>query len=148
MRILVDTSVLGRYSQAAHLSHHVAVTAILKLGDAGHDLRLVPQVIYEYWVVATRPADQNGLGMQPDVVFRRINTLVQLFPLLRDERGVFDPWLDLVHTLPCHGKIAHDARLVAAMLRHNVPALLTFNTRDFARFAGIQVLDPAVLAKD
>jgi predicted nucleic acid-binding protein len=40
------------------------------------------------------------------------------------------------------GKTAHDARLVAAMRRHGVNRLLTFNASHFARFAGITVLTP------
>lgn len=31
----------------------------------------------------------------------------------------------------------HDANIVATMLAYNIPALLTNNTEDFARFAGV-----------
>ena len=41
------------------------------------------------------------------------------------------------------GKNAHDTRLVAAMQRHRVTTLVTFNTPDFARFTGINVFSPA-----
>ena len=41
------------------------------------------------------------------------------------------------------GKMAHDARLVAAMKRHDITHLLTFNDRDFSRFTDIMVVNPA-----
>jgi len=41
-----------------------------------------------------------------------------------------------------HGKLAHDTRMVAAMQRHGLTSLLTFNKSDFSRFAGIHVLSP------
>jgi hypothetical protein len=37
----------------------------------------------------------------------------------------------------------HDARLVAAMLAHGVPQILTLNPRDFQRYTEITVLHPA-----
>lgn len=70
-----------------------------------------------------------------------------LFPPLRDERGVLDRWEELVNAHQVHGKSAHDARLVAAMLRHGFTRLLTFNDRDFARFTEIKAIAPnSVLA--
>ena len=56
MRILLDTNVLGRLSQPGHAMHATAISAVKVLRDGQHELRLVPQVIYEYWTVATRPA--------------------------------------------------------------------------------------------
>jgi len=37
---------------------------------------------------------------------------------------------------------AHDTRLVAAMQRHGLTYLLTFNTGDFSRFTAIHGLSP------
>ena len=39
------------------------------------------------------------------------------------------------------GKNAHDARLVAAMVVHEIESILTFNTGDFLRYEEIRVLD-------
>jgi hypothetical protein len=39
----------------------------------------------------------------------------------------------------CSGVQVHDARLVAAMLVHEVTYLLTLNKRDFMRYPGITV---------
>ena len=52
----------------------------------------------------------------------------------------------LVSTCACHGKVAPDARYVAAMRTHGLDQLLTFNVGDFARFPGLTVIDPASVA--
>lgn len=71
----------------------------------------------------------------------------EAFRLLRDERAVYERWERLVVDYDVGGKSAHDARLVAAMQRHGVSHLLTFNGQDFARFTNITVVDPANAAK-
>ena len=38
--------------------------------------------------------------------------------------------------------VVHDARLVAAMIVHGIPNLLTFNLPDFKRFTEITVISP------
>ena len=73
-------------------------------------------------------------------------TLKQLFMFLPDPPDLFDSWEQLVSRHLCHGKMAHDARLVAAMQLHGVGRILTFNVTDFTRFPGIAVIDPATVA--
>jgi predicted nucleic acid-binding protein len=68
--------------------------------------------------------------------------MLSLFPLLQDERAIFFRWLELVTAHEVSGKPAHDARLVAAMLRHGLMCLLTFNTADFARYSEVTVVHP------
>jgi predicted nucleic acid-binding protein len=52
-------------------------------------------------------------------------------------------WRTLVAERNVLGKPAHDDRLVAAMIRHGVTHLLTFNAADFARFAEVTAVAPA-----
>ncbi len=143
MRMLVDTNILIRIAHLASPDHVTAKQAVIQLIETGAALCLVPQVIYEYWVVATRPALVNGLGMDIVAAERAVLKLAQDFLLLKDERGIFSHWQALVVSHSVSGKTAHDARLVAAMLRHGIGALLTFNSADFARFSAIQVISPA-----
>jgi predicted nucleic acid-binding protein len=112
-------------------------------GDA---LYLVPQILYEFWAVATRPAAVNGLGLPVAVVAAEMARFQSFFPLSFDTPAVFSEWERLVTTHQVVGKNAHDARLVAAMTVHGITHLLTFNTQDFARFMGITVLDPVTVA--
>lgn len=119
-----------------------ALDALDQLGKAGFRSCIVPQVIYEYWVVATRPREQNGLDHRLSHVNRDLERLQQAFLFLRDERAVFEHWHDLVSQHEVRGKNAHDARLVAAIRRHEITHLLTNNDRDFKRFPGITIHTP------
>jgi predicted nucleic acid-binding protein len=147
MRVLVDTNVIIRIADRAATDHAVAEAAAAALRDAHHQLCIVPQNLYEYWVVATRPTEHNGLGMSSESTDAAIEKWIQLFHLMRDERTVFEHWWNLVRDYSVAGKPAHDARLVAAMLRHGIEHLLTFNAADFARYSTIEVLTPGTVVK-
>lgn len=142
MRILLDTNILIRYGDRGQPDHADAVSAVHSLEAGGHEPVIVPQVLYEYWAVATRPADKNGLGMATALVSQTVAEWAEVFSLLRDERGIYGRWHDLATAYDVKGKNAHDTRLVAAMQRHGVTHLLTFNGADFARFPGMTVLAP------
>jgi predicted nucleic acid-binding protein len=103
---------------------------------------IVPQVVYEFWVVATRPREQNGLGLSIADADAAVEERTGVFRLLLDERGVFIRWKELVRRHEVRGKLAHDARLVAAMQRHGIESILTFNAADFQRFTSIKVITP------
>ena len=143
MRILLDTNILLRLGDKSHPMHATATEAVNALHKNGHVSVLVPQVLYEYWVVATRPAAVNGLGMDVTLVDQVLAEWLAVYPLLHDERRVFEIWRDLVTAHQVKGKNAHDTRLVAAMQRHGVQSLLTFNVADFTRFSTIDVYSPA-----
>jgi predicted nucleic acid-binding protein len=147
MRILLDTNVLCRLAERGHPHHVVAENAVTKLRNDQHELCLVPQVLYEYWVVVTRPIAENGLGMASSDVDKAIDFCLDRFALFRDERGIFPVWRELVRQHDVKGKSAHDARLVAAMKRHGLKHLLTFNVSDFQRYQEIELLEAKSIAK-
>jgi hypothetical protein len=103
---------------------------------------IVPQIVYEYWVVATRPLAENGLGLTIAEAEDDVSRIIGQFHLFRDERAILDRWRQLVVQYDVQGKTAHDARLVAAMHRHGALHLLTFNDAHFQRFPGITVVHP------
>lgn len=142
MRLLLDTNVVLRLAQSTSPDHATAKSALLQLVQARVLLCIVPQVIYEFWVVATRPTAVNGLGMDVVTAEKSILGIIQNYQLLRDERGIFEHWRTLVVANGVSGKNAHDARLVAAMERHGLKNILTFNTADFRRFPRIQAFGP------
>lgn len=148
MKVLLDTNALCRRAELHHPHHAVAAAALVRLVAENHQPCLVPQVVYEYWVVATRPCEQNGLGMSSEGVSRTIDAWDGKLAFLRDERRVFDDWRDLVSRYRIKGKPAHDARLVAAMLRHGVTSLVTFNVADFLRYTEIKVYSPEDILHD
>jgi predicted nucleic acid-binding protein len=147
MRVLIDTNILTRVAQKNHSHSNIAAQALERLWNQGHDVRVVPQVLYEYWSVATRPIERNGLGFSAEVASADIDRFKVLFSVLRDERGVLEPWQQIALHYNVIGKQAHDARLIAAMLKHGLTHLLTFNGSDFQRYRGITVLDPLAIAQ-
>lgn len=146
MQVLLDTNILLRHAEPLHPHHAESVEAVDRLHTAGHQLVIVPQVLYEFWAVATRPVAQNGLGMTAAEARAEVTSIQRLFRLLRDERAIYAIWEELVTSIGVHGKQVHDARLVAAMQRHAITHVLTFNMADFLRFRTITVLSPAEAA--
>lgn len=142
MRVLPDTNILLRLVKPDHPQHSAALAAVRRLLQAGHGVHLVPQVLFEFWAVATRPIENNGLGYSAAAAHAEIGRLRSSFVVLEDRPGILDLWLQLAHGRDCKGKTSHDARLVAAMLGHGLTHLLTFNVGDFARFDEVIVLSP------
>ncbi len=145
MNVLFDTNILLRMAQAGHSHHQISIDASAIIYRRGDTPCLVPQVLYEFWVVVTRPLAQNGLGWSALEAASELARLRSLFTLLPDSPSIFGEWERLVTSYQVIGKNAHDTRLVAAMLIHGISHLLTFNLSDFTRFSGITLLDPALV---
>ena len=142
MSFLVDTNVLLRSAQPSHPMHADAARAIVELLARGETLSIIPQNVIEYWAVATRPVEANGLGLSVADTVNDLTRLKGIFQILPDTPAIFTEWEALVGRHAVKGKEAHDARIVAAMLAHRVSNLLTFNTGDFKRYTEINSIDP------
>lgn len=141
--MLVDTSVLLRILQPHHERYPSAEQAIRLLPEQGGELHIVAQVLIELWVVATRPVEQNGLGLTSAQAMAELNRIKGMFPLLPETAAIYPAWEALVTKYAVSGKPSHDARLVAAMQVHGLTAILTFDRSGFKRFPGIEVVHPA-----
>ena len=128
--------------QPHHSLTPVAENAIAVLTRAGEPLTIAVQNLIEFWVVATRPARENGLGMTAEFAQRELARFKELFQVLPESDRILPEWERLVSSYRVSGKNAHDARIVAAMNVNAVEKILTFDASDFARFQEIQVLDP------
>jgi len=146
MHCLLDTNVLLRGLDRSHPKSRVVRRAIIALRRQQNELCLVPQNLIEFWAVATRPVDANGLGMSTDWAAAQLGRMKHFFSVLPDTASALPEWERLVTKHQVVGKKAHDARLVAAMSVHGVPHILTFNGADFSRYAGVTVIEPQSLA--
>jgi predicted nucleic acid-binding protein len=147
MRILLDTNILARMAQPGTAPYRTALDAVTALQLRGDVPCLLPQVLYELWVVATRPVAVNGLGFTAAQADAELAHVLALFPLLLpDTAAIFPEWRRLVAAHQVLGRNAHDARLVAAMAVHGITHILTFNIGDFTRYPGITAVDPAAVA--
>jgi predicted nucleic acid-binding protein len=147
--ILLDTNLLIRMTRASDSGSDVARRAIQSLVAKGERLIIIPQNLYEFWAVATRPSGapptgRNGLGMTANQAGQWLRFFRRRFVLLHDRDNLSSLWQELVERYGITGFRAHDVRLVAAMQSYGIPELLTFNSADF-RSLGIVVRDPAAI---
>ncbi len=59
MTYLEDTNLFLRGAEPAHPMSPQAVEAVETLLDRGEQVVLVPQDLFEFWVVATRPRERD-----------------------------------------------------------------------------------------
>ncbi|HXD86033.1 MAG TPA: type II toxin-antitoxin system VapC family toxin [Urbifossiella sp.] len=144
--ILLDTNILLRFANPIDPAHPVVHKVIVHLLTHGETLCVVPQNVYEFWVVATRPLTNNGLGLSIVECETEVANILAVFQFLSDSSAIYTEWSALVLRHQCRGKVAHDARLVAAMQVHGIASLLTFNSIDFLRYPTINVLEPLAIA--
>jgi predicted nucleic acid-binding protein len=123
-----------------HAEATPATTALLRRGETVH---IIPQNLYEFWSVATREIQYNGLGLSIIDAQAELARLKTLFLFLPDSPAIYPEWERLVTRHAVRGRDAHDTRIVAAMNVHSITHLLTFNKDDFKRFPGITVLLPS-----
>ncbi|TVQ85661.1 MAG: PIN domain-containing protein [Chromatiaceae bacterium] len=139
---LLDTNVVLRLFDRNAPEHEDCKRAVESLQQAGHALVLAPQVIYEFWVVSTRPPEQRrGFGWSADRAAAAVDHLLRGFALRPDSPEVFAGWRDIVRTHRVQGKRAHDARLVAFQQAHRIEHFMTLNGKDFRDLTN-QVLAP------
>lgn len=100
MKYLVDTNILGRLAEPGHPMHQPALDAVKRLASEGHTLHVVPQNLYEFWVVLTRPTAVNGLGKTAAEAATELANVKALFPLLDETPAIYGVWERLVIGTP------------------------------------------------
>jgi predicted nucleic acid-binding protein len=147
--VLFDTSVLVRLANTADRQHAVAQQALTKLEQAGEIVCVAPQNLIEFRNVTTRPLAQNGLGLSLPTAEQQAAKFERDFVLLEEDKIVYGAWKQVVQAIGVIGKQVHDARLVAVCHVCGISHILTFNVRDFVRFAalppGLTVVDPTTV---
>jgi predicted nucleic acid-binding protein len=145
-RYLLDTNILVYLADPANKMHRDCDDAVKALLNRGDELFIVPQNIYEFWAVATRSASLKnaGLGFTASQCLTQVARLENIAQLLDDSAEIYGQWKRLVTTYGAQGKMAHDARLAAAMKAHDLSHILTANAKDFRRFEpeGISIVEP------
>lgn len=118
-------------------------SALIRLVDNLVRPCIATQTLAEYWNRASRPKDDKGLGMHPDIIRERIDKFCRAHTLLRETETTHEIWLSLCSKYGVVGKTVHDARLVALALSHGIHDILTLNTAHFRRFAEMKTHTPA-----
>jgi predicted nucleic acid-binding protein len=142
MQILLDSNILIRWLEPDNSDQIVVKAALDRLMLLKTDLCFTSQNLGEFWNTMTRPANRNGYGLSPEEADIRAKEVETWFDLLPDSLAVHNRWRRLLVDYRVSGVQVHDARLVAAMLVHDVKRILTFNTKDFARYDEIEAVHP------
>ena len=133
-RVFVDTNVLV-YSRFP--ASPMCVPASIKLDElfrATVPVWASRQILREYASSLTKPQNYRIRPVPITDVIRDILHFESVLMIADETAIVTQRWLGLLAAIPCGGKQVHDANIVAIMLVHGVPNLLTHNVADFKRF--------------
>ena len=145
MRVLVDTNILLRSVQPNHPLCSQATYAVSKLIRQKDAVFFCAQNIAEFWNVATRPAERNGLGLSPEEALQEVSNIEKSLTLLPDVPAIYTAWKQIVTAHKVKGVKVYDARLAAIMNVYAVESVLTFNSVDFERFTNVRAIQPSSL---
>src|ERR1700726_931029 len=99
MATLADTNILLRSLHPEHPHYSIAENAPTALRLRNETLYIAAQNLIEFWAVATRSRDENGLGMTTARAAGGIATLRRFFRLLPSTPDVLDAWQRIVANL-------------------------------------------------
>lgn len=142
MSALADTSVLVRLMERDTPLGRAAEATVARYAAADDELFVCARVLIEFWVVATRPKDVNGLELEPVEAADVLTDFIDMFSVLPEPPDIAERWRHLVLAHAVRGKSAHDARLVAVMDAMGINVVVTFNERDFRRYPSITLVKP------
>ena len=135
--ILLDTNIVLRSKQKGSSHYNEVTRNLIALAESDEELIICPQIVYEFYVVATRPIENNGLGLSSKIANTEIENLLETYRMLTENDQVFYNWQKLITAHNVIGKNAHDARIVAFMVSNDIIKLYTLNKKDFERFGSV-----------
>lgn len=140
-RIFVDTNILVYANLARSPFHNQAVAKLKDLESMEVDLVVSRQVLREYLAVMSRP---NTLTeeISTSSLVQDVRNFEASMIVLDEGPEVTAKLLETIDRFSVAGKQIHDANIVATMLTHEVPALLTHNTDDFNRYREVISIMP------
>ncbi|MDE0217834.1 MAG: PIN domain-containing protein [Spirochaetaceae bacterium] len=144
--LFVDTNVLLSATDESRPSHRDACRLIAESGRRGLHLAASGQILREYLVVATRPVQANGFGMDATDATANLNQFLRHVHLYDETDAVARRLRDLGVTCGLSGKRFHDANIAATMATHGIRTLVTEDQADFAAFDEIEPVTIADLA--
>ncbi|MBD2133700.1 MULTISPECIES: type II toxin-antitoxin system VapC family toxin [unclassified Sphaerospermopsis] len=139
---LLDTNIILRFANSQSQEYNLIRNTISEILLRGGQCFITSQVIIEFWVVATRPVNVNGLGWTVEQTTQAVQMLISQFDLLAETPDVFSIWLNLVTTYNISGKRTHDIHILAVMIAHNISHVLTLNPKDFIDVPEITIIHP------
>lgn len=139
--VFIDTNILVYAHQIYSPFHQKATVALQQNAATGTPLCLSRQILREYLAAMTRTSTVTAVTNISSLIADIISFETQ-FLVVEDGAHVTRQLLQLLSQIPCGGKQVHDANIVATMLAHGIPNLLTHNVVDFQRFGSVITILP------
>ena len=76
---LLDTNILLRANDPNSSSYPLIMNVVDMIIRQGGECLITSQILIEFWVVATRPKDVNGLGWTTQTIQQEINQILSQF---------------------------------------------------------------------
>jgi predicted nucleic acid-binding protein len=126
--------------------HLSAVRALETLMKKEETLVVALQNIAEFWNAATRPANNNGLGLTIEEAQAELAKIESFFQILTENADSYSAWKKSLIAQRVSGVQAHDARIASVMETYGVKRIVMFNVADFARYPNVEVVHPEKIA--
>lgn len=139
-KVLVDTNVLLEATDEGRPFHGQALALFLNAPQDGVDLFLGTQVVREYLVVATRPVENNGLGMSPETALENIRRFRKRASLVAETLRAGEVFLEWAGRFEIRGKKLHDLQILATASVAGMDALITANMNDFPESSPLAII--------
>jgi predicted nucleic acid-binding protein len=140
--VLADTNVFLSATDRSRNNHRDARDFLQRCTGAGIHCAVTGQILREYFVVATRPIEVNGLGLSLDDALANMAVFRGRTVFLEENEAVSRKLEELVRLHRITGERGHDANIAAVMAVLRVPYLITANKDDFAVFEHALLLTP------
>jgi predicted nucleic acid-binding protein len=141
--VFLDTNVLIYSRLSLSPFHAAAVTRLTGLSAAGHELWISRQTLREYLAGMSRPGLLTGTAPMRTLL-NDVRTFAGTYRIAEDGPAVTAELLTLLNVVTLAGSQVHDANVVATMLAHGIPRILTNNVVHFNRFASFITVEPLV----
>ena len=104
------------------------------------DLFLGTQVIREYLVVATRPIENNGLGMTSELALDNVKRFQKRASLVAETLQAGGLFVEWAGKYGIRGKRLHDLQLLATASVAGMHALVTANEKDYPESSPLTII--------
>ena len=136
----MDTNVLLEATDEGRRFHVQAQSLFRNAFDDGVDLFIGTQVIREYLVVATRPIENNGLGMTTDFALDNVRRFQARVSLIAETLQAGDLFVEWAGKYRISGKRLHNLQILATASVAGMHALITANEKDYPEATPLTII--------
>jgi predicted nucleic acid-binding protein len=139
-KVFVDTNVLLEATDEGRRFHAQALSLFRNASEDGVDLFLGTQAIREYLVVATRPIENNGLGLTTELALDNVKRFQKRVSLVAETLQASELFVEWAGTYQIRGKRLHDLQMLATASVAGMHALITLNEKDYPESTPITIV--------